>query len=301
MDRLAVFAAATLPALFFLGHGIAKARADWRSEALWSAFFLGAVAAIVALVFVVPLGYLVRLVEWPVLAGGAIDAVVVAAIPEETVKFIVLVRLAERHVDVRRRQDLLVLALAVSLGFATLENLAYIAAPGDWTLIATARAITAVPGHGIFGLVMGALLIAARLRGDGPPRHLILVLATPIVLHAAYDFPLMAMTRGGDKVWLAGLWLFILAGAAIIGIVTCNRVLPAAARTDREAGADADSDIRPALLLLGGLGMIVAGPLLGVAVLVLKDIQPIWAGAALGIFPVAMGLDLILTSWNRAR
>lgn len=299
MERLAVLAAATTPALLFLGYGVAKARGDWQSDALWSAFFLGAVAAIVTLVFVVPLGYLVRLIEWSVLPGAAIEATVIAAIPEETVKFVVLVRLAEKHVDVRRRQDLIILALAVSLGFATLENLAYIVAPGNWTHVATARAITAVPGHGIDGLAMGALLTVARLRVDRPRRRLMLVLAVPIVLHAAYDFPLMAITRGGDKGWLTGLWLLVLVGSAIVSIVMCNRILPAAARADREAGADPAMDIRPSLLLLGGLGMIAAGPLLGVAFFALKDVQPNWVGVALGIFPIALGLDLIRTSLLR--
>jgi protease PrsW len=299
MERLAVLAAATAPALLFLGYGIAKSRCDWQSEALWSAFFMGAVGAVAALVFVLPLGYALHLIDWSVWTGAAIDAFIIAAIPEETLKFIVLVRLAEKHVDVRRLQDLIVLALAVSLGFATLENIAYIAAPGDWTHVATMRAITAVPGHGINGLAMGALLTAARLRGSDTRLTMPFVLGVPILLHAAYDFPLMAITRGGDRTWLAGVWLFILVSAAAISIVICNRILPAAARLDREAGAETQWEFRPALLILAGAGMILAGPLLGVVSFILKDIEDVWAGLALGILPIALGLDLIVTSRRR--
>jgi hypothetical protein len=42
MVRIVIVLAAIIPALLVLGYGIAKARGSWRSEAMWSAFFVGA-------------------------------------------------------------------------------------------------------------------------------------------------------------------------------------------------------------------------------------------------------------------
>ena len=48
MIRAVILAAAILPPLLVLGYGIAKARSSWKCEAIWSAYALGAVGAIVA-------------------------------------------------------------------------------------------------------------------------------------------------------------------------------------------------------------------------------------------------------------
>src|SRR6202041_2555037 len=147
------------------------------------------------------LGYLSPLDRMNPIAAAATTAVLLAAIPEESIKFFVLVALAEKHVDVRRLQDIVLLALAVSLGFATLENFFYVTSVGGWEMTAALRAITAVPGHCIDGLAMGALLVTARLNGSKSVWSGRYALIVPIVLHAAYDFPLFAIQKNIDKVW----------------------------------------------------------------------------------------------------
>src|ERR1700720_2172437 len=149
-----------------LGYGIAKTRSRWTSEAAWQAFFVGAVSALAAVVVEYVLERLLGLGHVAPVRAAAMEALLVASVPEEALKFLVLVAIAERHVDVRRRQDILLLSLAVGLGFAALENLFYVAAPGDWQRVALARAATAVPSHGIDGLAMGAFVTLARLHGN---------------------------------------------------------------------------------------------------------------------------------------
>src|SRR6266481_5457107 len=107
MERVAVFLAAVIPALLLLGYGVAKVRASWRSEALWTAFFLGASGALAAAFGEFFLLYLLNLNLLPPLLDAAATALLIAAIPEETIKFIMLVGPAERHVDARRVQDIL--------------------------------------------------------------------------------------------------------------------------------------------------------------------------------------------------
>ena len=127
----------------------------------------------------------------------------------------------------RRLQDLLILALAVSLGFATLENFFYVISSGGWKMVAALRAITAVPGHGIDGLAMGALLIRARITER--PEDLRLALIVPILLHALYDFPLYAMHKDVAKLWFGVMWLAIIAASSFFVITLCNRMLATAA------------------------------------------------------------------------
>ena len=131
MIKPLILAAAIVPALAMLGYGIAKARDTWKCEATWSAYVLGALGAIAAALGEVALGYFVPLGHAGSVTAAAICAVAVAA-TEESVKFLVLINLAEKHVDVRRLQSVLVIALAVSLGFATLENLGSVIAKDTW-------------------------------------------------------------------------------------------------------------------------------------------------------------------------
>jgi hypothetical protein len=49
MIRLIVLLASIGPPLLVLGYGIAKARGTWKSEAIWNAYFVGAVSGIAAI------------------------------------------------------------------------------------------------------------------------------------------------------------------------------------------------------------------------------------------------------------
>src|SRR5690242_19763978 len=115
MDRILVFFAAILPALLILSYGVVKARGAWSSEPLWNAFLMGGVAAIGCLPVEFALSYVLKLAMSPPLGEAASKAFLVAAIPEEAAKFFILLGVAERHVDVRRKQDILLCALGVSL------------------------------------------------------------------------------------------------------------------------------------------------------------------------------------------
>jgi RsiW-degrading membrane proteinase PrsW (M82 family) len=302
MVRLLILLAAITPPLIILSYGIAKARGTWRAEATWNAFLVGAVSAIAAIGCELALDYLLALDRMGPLAGSAAKAVLVAGIPEESIKFFVLVSLAEKHVDVRRLQDILVLALAVSLGFATFENFFYVTSVGGWKMTAALRAITAVPGHGIDGLAMGALLVAARLNGNKTFQGTKYALLVPILLHAAYDFPLFAIQKNVDKFWCAAAWLVIIAASSIFVITLCNRIIPRAVAADRAAGRDGTSIETTDRLIVGGMIAIVGGPLLAASAFYAKGFELATSVATvLGIFPVALGIDSVLTGLRRRK
>ena len=139
-----------------LAYGMVKTRSEWRNDALWTACVMGALGGMASILGEVALDHALAGDGLPPLLQAARKALLIAAAPEETIKFLALICVAERHVDARRVQDRLMLALCVALGFAALENIGYLALPGDWRRVAMLRAATAVPGHFIDGMAMGA-------------------------------------------------------------------------------------------------------------------------------------------------
>jgi RsiW-degrading membrane proteinase PrsW (M82 family) len=255
--------AAIAPPLVILAYGATKITGSWKPEAVWSAFFLGAFGTFGALgieLAVKQLGFSAG--SYPVVTS-ATTAVFAAAIPEESIKFFVLVVLAEKHVDVRRLQDVIVLGLAVSLGFATLENFLYVISNDDWKTIAALRAITAVPGHGLDGLAMGALLVSARLNGikESGIKEIWsakYALIVPVLLHAAYDFPLLAIEQKVARPWFGVSWIVVLVLSSVFVIRLFNQVLAKARFADLTSSHDvASSEAIKSLMSRGAIGLIV--------------------------------------------
>ena len=275
MIRIVIFVAAVAPPLMILSYWTGKVSGSWRSEAVWSAFFLGAVGTVGAAILEFGIGFLGSslgtFAATPPVAASAAKALFVAAIPEESIKLFILVALAEKNVDVRRFQDIIVLGLAVSLGFATLENFFYVTSAGDWKTIAGLRALTSVPSHGIDGLAMGALLASARLdglKGALPTKSVLLV---PVLLHAAYDFPLFVIEQHIGRLWFGAAWLAVIVTSAIFVIRLFNHVLSRAVSADRTSSPDAELVEKvDQLVSRGAIGFIA-----GSALQSQRTVQPI--------------------------
>jgi RsiW-degrading membrane proteinase PrsW (M82 family) len=106
-----------------------------------------------------------------------------------------------------------VYGVAVALGFATLENLLFVARLGLG--VAWQRALFAVPAHALFGATAGYYAGRAKFdRGGDLWRDRALCLLAPAAFHGGYDY---ALHRGmGPHVWIVisllsvGLWAFVL-------------------------------------------------------------------------------------------
>lgn len=253
-----MFAAA--PALPILAYGIAKTQSDWDNEALWRSVCMGLMCALTAAGIEAGLLWLLPLGRLPALARDAVDSLLVTAVVEEGSKFAALVFIAERDVDARRRQDLVLLALGIALGFAATENFFYLDGEGPFHVVAFARALTAVPGHAADGLAMGALLAAARLKPNERWR-VALALLVPVAMHAAYDFLLSGLSTPYWR-WIAAAWIAVFILSIVTAIVLCSRVLPAARAADRAAGADRGFVPSPRQMGATGILLMAAWPAL---------------------------------------
>ena len=111
------------------------------------------------------------------------------ALIEEAVKFFVVFRFIYPKKDFDEPFDGITYCVMASMGFATLENIAYSVDYGAGTAIL--RMFTAVPAHAAFGVVMGYYLGLAKFNTEKSNTYLAYALFIPSILHAAYDFPLM--------------------------------------------------------------------------------------------------------------
>ena len=185
---------------------------------------LGAASGILALILEIALDApIAALFESNYAVYLIADNFVGVALMEELSKMLVIMIVIWRHKQFNCRFDGIVYGAASSLGFAALENVKYVMNYGFETGIV--RAFTAIPGHFIFGVFMGAMIGAAKCAkydGKQGKKNLFLLLAilVPTLLHGYYDYLLSVPAYMGDT---EGLWvLYLLAmviGAAILIIV----------------------------------------------------------------------------------
>ncbi|MDO3409591.1 glutamic-type intramembrane protease PrsW [Saccharibacillus sp. CPCC 101409] len=107
---------------------------------------------------------------------------------EEAFKWFVLLHFIYNHTEFDEPYDGILYAVAVSLGFATFENILY-----AFTLKASfgallIRGLLPVSGHAMFGVVMGYYMGRAKFAGSAQTRKfLALSLLLPFMWHGIYD------------------------------------------------------------------------------------------------------------------
>ena len=191
---------------------------------IWSLFGLGALAAVLALVAELGLtlvllsgidreSTLFRIIQWFIVAGLA----------EESCKFLMLWARTWRDPNFDCLYDGLVYAVAVSAGFALLENILYLIRGSVAQMFL--RAIISVPSHICFAVFMGTFYSAARRHahwGEKPLVKLNMALAVivPAFVHGLYDF--VADGAAGT----VGFWAVVAFAAAmfIVCFMLINRL-----------------------------------------------------------------------------
>ena len=129
----------------------------------------------------------------PVLSG-LWNGFVVAGFSEELCKLLLLSLAVWRSREFNEYFDGIVYATFVSLGFASLENIGYVFSTGDLAAALSTgvmRALLSVPGHFLFGVVMGYYFGLARFEPARRERNLTKALLYPLALHGTFDALLM--------------------------------------------------------------------------------------------------------------
>jgi RsiW-degrading membrane proteinase PrsW (M82 family) len=124
------------------------------------------------------------------IAYASYRAFITAGLTEELFKYLAFLLFIWRSRHFNEKFDGIVYAVFISLGFAAVENILYVLEHGY--KIGLVRAVTAVPAHALFGIVMGYRFGLARFYPEERGKQLFLAFFLPFLLHGFYDFFLMA-------------------------------------------------------------------------------------------------------------
>lgn len=152
------------------------------------AFIAGMLAVFPAALFELPFRGLIS--EPTSLISLALAMIFVVGLPEELVKYFAVKRSVYHHPEFNEPVDGIIYAVGVGLGFAALENMFYALSFG--IAIAPLRALVACLAHASFSGILGYYLGLAKFSQDHERALAIRGLVSAIILHALYDFFILA-------------------------------------------------------------------------------------------------------------
>jgi RsiW-degrading membrane proteinase PrsW (M82 family) len=128
---------------------------------------------------------------------------------EELAKYVAVKRWVYKSMEFDEVMDGIVYTVAVSLGFATVENIFYVVTQG--VEIGIARAFLAVPGHAFFGALMGFYIGLAKFDKEKEIQLLTKGVVFAIIAHGLYDFLILTKTAFAALavvlIIILGLWV----------------------------------------------------------------------------------------------
>jgi RsiW-degrading membrane proteinase PrsW (M82 family) len=149
--------------------------------------------------------------EEQLLSDGFLQAFLSAAMPEEFMKWFILYYLIYSHTHFDEPYDGIVYATSVSLGFATAENVLYLAAHG--VEYAFVRALLPVSSHALFGVIMGYYFGRAKFGKIHLEKKMLgLAFLISFLLHGSFDYILFIETTWVYYIipFMLFLWWFAL-------------------------------------------------------------------------------------------
>lgn len=126
------------------------------------------------------------IIEEDLIKNGFLYSFLSAALLEEFFKWFILFLAIYKHADFDEPYDGIVYGAAISLGFATMENILYLFSYG--VKFAFGRALLPVSSHALFGVLMGYYLGKAKFNIGGKNKiWLASSFFIPFILHGFYD------------------------------------------------------------------------------------------------------------------
>jgi protease PrsW len=122
----------------------------------------------------------------------AIYSFLIVALTEELSKFLFLRLYAYPKDEFNEPMDGIVYAVMVGMGFATLENIFYVLSEDSGGVrVAIGRAVTAVPAHAAFAVIMGAYIGLAKFIPEQRNSYMFTGIGLAVFFHGLYDFFLL--------------------------------------------------------------------------------------------------------------
>ncbi|MBU5265395.1 glutamic-type intramembrane protease PrsW [Virgibacillus proomii] len=140
-----------------------------------------------------------------------VESFLIVGLLEEFFKWFIFMYAIYHHSEFDAHYDGIVYAVAISLGFATLENILYLFTNG--IRYAFIRAFFPVSSHALFGVIMGYYFGKAKVFSVHKRRTLFLAFLMPYLLHGTYNYILTQLKSNWVIIlapFMIGLWLFSL-------------------------------------------------------------------------------------------
>jgi protease PrsW len=183
---------AVAPGLFLLWYFYHRDKFEREpKKLLFKVFFFGSLTVIPAIIFELILEKAFNAFTSGVINVFLVCFIVVAPV-EEILKFFVVRNWAYNRPEFDEVMDGIVYCVSASLGFATLENIMYVLSNGLG--VGVIRAFLAVPGHAMYGAIMGYFMGRAKLNGARENRLMTTGVLLAILFHGIYDFLLLTKT-----------------------------------------------------------------------------------------------------------
>lgn len=135
-----------------------------------------------------------------------------SAFPEELLKILITLFLVYRN-QCKRTLDVLMVCGCVGIGYAGVENVLYITTEPNWILTAFLRALSSVPGHFIYAMIMGyfidkALNHSSELKSK--VMHFLFAFSVPVLMHWAKNTFIKIINPELDNIVLTLFDVYIL-------------------------------------------------------------------------------------------
>ena len=183
----------------------------WLAKAFW----YGVLSSLLSFVFSIPLGTIFGMEldpeVYPSIFDAFADAFLLAAIPEELAKLIMLWLLLRKNPHYDEQFDGIVYAVCIGMGFAGIENIMYLSSSiedGSWIGIGISRALFSIPGHFLFAVLMGYYYSLYHFGIDRSAKAKAMILVAPILAHGLFDGILMSM-QVTEGLAVIGMFLFL--------------------------------------------------------------------------------------------
>ncbi len=229
-----LFALAIIPVIILLFLIYKKDKKEKEPIGLLIGLFFAGMGTVISAIIIESIGEAIFNLIYPYESGVKefLSALIIIAPAEELGKYLVLRLITWKNKNFNYSYDAIVYSVFVSLGFAALENIAYVFMYG-WG-IALLRMFTAVPGHACDAVFMGYYYSKAKYaditgnRSDYS-KNITLTLLVPIILHGFYDAIILGgtttdnMVLAGTSILLWGAYVIVMFVLSIIIVVRASK------------------------------------------------------------------------------
>ncbi|MFC2948290.1 glutamic-type intramembrane protease PrsW [Virgibacillus sediminis] len=204
----AIFSAGLAPVMALMSFFYLKDRFSDPLFLIFRTFIYGAL-----LVF--PIMFIKYVLETEAISDSRlVHSYLYVALLEEFFKWFIFVYTIYHHSEFDEHYDGIVYGVAISLGFASVENILYLITNG--VEYAVVRAVFPVSSHALFGVIMGYHFGIAKVLKRKENRNIALALFLPFILHGTYNYILETLTSN---------WLVLLAPfMVVLWIIALRRV-----------------------------------------------------------------------------